>query len=90
MVMFMKPRDRTVALPERTGGWTRAVVWGSAAVILVFGLFPDAIVSFTRRSTPTLTTDGPALESPGGSPRTTAAADDGAVAAHPDPLPNGR
>jgi NADH-quinone oxidoreductase subunit N len=90
MVMFMKPRDSTVALPERTGGWTRAVVWGSAAVILVFGLFPDAIVSFTRRSTPTLTTDGPALESPGVSPRTTAAANDGAVAAHPDPLPNGR
>jgi NADH-quinone oxidoreductase subunit N len=51
MVMFMKPRGSNLALPERTSGWTRAVVWGSAAVILIFGLFPDAIVSFTHRST---------------------------------------
>jgi NADH-quinone oxidoreductase subunit N len=58
MVMFMKPRDSSVALPERTGGWTRAVVWGSAAIILIFGLFPDAIVSLTRRSTPGYTTSG--------------------------------
>jgi NADH-quinone oxidoreductase subunit N len=57
MVMFMKPRDSGAAVPERTGGWTRTVVWVSAAVILIFGLFPDAIVSFTRRSTPTLATD---------------------------------
>lgn len=51
MVMFMKPRNSDLVLPERTNGWTRAVVWGSAAVILIFGLFPDAIVSFTHRST---------------------------------------
>jgi hypothetical protein len=60
MVMFMKPRDSAVALPAPTGGWTRSVVWGSVAVILIFGLFPDAIVSFTRRSAPALTTDAPA------------------------------
>ena len=59
MVMFMKPRSATLALPERTGGWTRAVVWGSAAVILIFGLFPDAVVSFTRRSTPAITKEPP-------------------------------
>jgi NADH-quinone oxidoreductase subunit N len=52
MVMFMKPRASSAVLPERTGGWTRAVIWGSAAVILIFGLFPDAIVSLTQRSTP--------------------------------------
>lgn len=57
MVMFMKPRNAGAALPDRTGGFTRAVVWGSAAVILIFGLFPDAIVAFTRRSAPSLTTD---------------------------------
>ncbi|MGI8402877.1 MAG: NADH-quinone oxidoreductase subunit N [Gemmatimonadaceae bacterium] len=57
MVMFMKPRNAAAALPERTGGFTMAVVWGSAAVILIFGLFPDAIVAFTRRSAPSLTTD---------------------------------
>ena len=52
MVMFMKPRTSTEPLPERPGGWTRAVVWASAAIILILGLFPDAIVSLTRRSAP--------------------------------------
>jgi NADH-quinone oxidoreductase subunit N len=55
MVMFMKPRASMAPLPARTGNWTRAVVWGSAAVILIFGLFPDAIVSLTQRSVPTVT-----------------------------------
>lgn len=57
MVMFMKPRTSSVALPARTGGWTRAVVWGSAAIILIFGLFPDAVVSLTQRSAPTVASD---------------------------------
>jgi len=52
MVMFMKPRVSTEPLAERASGWTRVVVWGSAAIILIFGLFPDAIVSLTRRSAP--------------------------------------
>ncbi|MEO8909351.1 MAG: NADH-quinone oxidoreductase subunit N [Gemmatimonadaceae bacterium] len=56
MVMFMKPRNAGAIVPERAGGFTRIVVWGSAAVILIFGLFPDAIVAFTRRSAPTVTT----------------------------------
>ncbi len=51
MVMFMKPRASTAVLPARTTGWTSAVVWGTAAIILVFGVFPDALVSFTKRST---------------------------------------
>ncbi len=83
MVMFMKPRTNT-ALPEREGGWTRAVVWGSAAVILVFGLFPDAIVSFTRRSTPTMTTDVSARPT-SSLPRSTSAAEGEVVAVRPDP-----
>ncbi len=57
MVMFMKPRASAALLPARTGGWTRAVVWGSAAIILIFGLFPDAIVSFTQRSAPAVARD---------------------------------
>jgi NADH-quinone oxidoreductase subunit N len=57
MVMFMKPRDSAAVLPARTDGFTRAVVWVSAAVILIFGLFPDAIVAVTRRSAPSLSTD---------------------------------
>ena len=55
MVMFMKPRASASPLPARTGGWTRAVVWASAAIILIFGLFPDAVVSFAQRSAPTVT-----------------------------------
>ena len=57
MVMFMKPRAASAALPERSSGWTSAVVWGSAGVILIFGLFPDAIVSFTQRSAPVISRD---------------------------------
>jgi NADH-quinone oxidoreductase subunit N len=89
MVMFMKPRDNTVALPERTGGWTRAVVWGAAAVILIFGLFPDVIVSLTRRSTPAFTTDAPPGAEPSPFPRTTSEAKAEVVALGPDPLPSG-
>jgi NADH-quinone oxidoreductase subunit N len=55
MVMFMKPRASAAPLPARTGNWTRVVVWGSAAIILIFGLFPDAVISFTKRSAPTVT-----------------------------------
>jgi NADH-quinone oxidoreductase subunit N len=87
MVMFMKPRTSAV-LPERAGGWTRAVVWASAAVILVFGLFPDAIVSFTRRSTPTMTTEVSA-RSTTSLPRSTSAANSPVVAVRPDPSLNG-
>jgi len=54
MVMFMKPRTSATVVPEATSGWTRAVVWASAAVILIFGLFPDAIVSLTQRSAPSV------------------------------------
>jgi NADH-quinone oxidoreductase subunit N len=88
MVMFMKPRNNTAPLPERTGGWTRAVVWGSAAVILIFGLFPDAIVSFTRRSAPDLTTIPPRAAA-SALPRTTSAARTEAVALRLDQLPSG-
>jgi NADH-quinone oxidoreductase subunit N len=65
MVMFMKPRASTAVLPERTGGWTRAVVWASAAIILIFGLFPDAIVSFTQRSSPSVSTQPATAAAPG-------------------------
>jgi NADH-quinone oxidoreductase subunit N len=57
MVMFMKPRTSAAPVPERAAGWTRAVVWASAAVIIIFGLFPDAIVSFTQESAPAVVRD---------------------------------
>jgi NADH-quinone oxidoreductase subunit N len=56
MVMFMKPRNSAAVVPERTSGWTSTVVWASAAIILIFGLFPDAIVSITQRSAPAVKT----------------------------------
>src|SRR5438105_10161464 len=56
MVMFMKPRNIAAALPDRASGWTSAVVWASAAIILIFGLFPDVIVSLTQRSAPAVNT----------------------------------
>jgi len=65
MVMFMKPRATAAIAPERTGGWTRAVVWASAAIILIFGLFPDAIVSFTQRSAPSVNTQPATAAAPG-------------------------
>jgi NADH-quinone oxidoreductase subunit N len=65
MVMFMKPRDGTAVLPARTSRWTNAVVWASAAVILIFGIFPDAIVAFTQRSTPVVSREAPRSNSPG-------------------------
>ncbi|HEX2601511.1 MAG TPA: NADH-quinone oxidoreductase subunit N [Gemmatimonadaceae bacterium] len=57
MVMFMKPRASAAAVPERSSGWTSAVVWASAAIIIIFGLFPDAIVSFTQKSAPAIVRD---------------------------------
>ena len=60
MVMFMKPRATGAIAPERASGWTGAVVWASAAIILIFGLFPDAIVSLTQRSTPDVSRPAPA------------------------------
>jgi NADH-quinone oxidoreductase subunit N len=89
MVMFMKPRDNAAVVPERAGGWTRAVVWASAAVILVFGLFPDAIVSFTRRSAPTLTTDSPSSGTSMSVPRSAVRPSGRVVALRPDPSPTG-
>jgi hypothetical protein len=83
MVMFMKPRDNAAPLPARTDGWTRTVVWASAAIILIFGVFPDAIVSFTRRSAPVVTTDAPVQ--PGtGAPRTGGRSAQNVVSIRPD------
>jgi NADH-quinone oxidoreductase subunit N len=83
MVMFMKPRDNAAPLPARTDGWTRTVVWASAAIILIFGVFPDAIVSFTRRSAPAVTTDAPVQ--PGtGAPRTGGRSAQNVVSIRPD------
>ena len=57
MVMFMKPRASAALVPARPGAWTRSVVWASVIIILVFGLFPDAVVSFTQRSAPVVSRD---------------------------------
>jgi NADH-quinone oxidoreductase subunit N len=90
MVMFMKPRDAAVALPAASGAWTRTVVWGAVAIILIFGVFPDAIVSFTRRSAPSLTTDAPAETSAPPMQRTARQLGPGVVSMRPDLSTSGR
>ncbi len=48
MVMFMKPRPEDTEPLPATGLLTRAVIVGSAAVLLIFGIFPDPIVRWAR------------------------------------------
>ncbi|HSA55078.1 MAG TPA: NADH-quinone oxidoreductase subunit N [Gemmatimonadaceae bacterium] len=69
MVMFMKPRpEGAVPLPA-VPPMARAVIVGSAVFLLVFGLFPDPIVRWTRgggmlQRTPPITAASPAVPAP--------------------------
>lgn len=48
MVMFMKPRpEGATALPAVTG-LSRTVIAATAAILLVFGVFPDPVVRWTQ------------------------------------------
>ena len=48
MYMFMRPRPADAAVPAAVPGLTRMVIAGAAAALLVFGIFPDPIVSLAR------------------------------------------
>ena len=52
MVMFMRPREDGAPLPAPCGPLTRGVIWASAVLILVLGVFPDAIASWAETSVP--------------------------------------
>lgn len=69
MVMFMKPRPEGAAPLPAVNPMARAVIVGSAAFLLLFGLFPDPIVRWTRgggmlQRTPPITAGSPAVPAP--------------------------
>ncbi len=49
-VMFMQPRKETAPAVAPVGGWTKWVVGVTAALILVFGLFPDRLIRISKDS----------------------------------------
>lgn len=59
MVMFMRPREDGARLPAQVGPLTRGVIWASAALILILGVFPDAIASWAETSVPHATLTAP-------------------------------
>jgi NADH-quinone oxidoreductase subunit N len=59
MVMFMNPREEGAAIPPRCGPLTRGVIWAAAVLILVLGVFPDAIASWAETSVPRATITAP-------------------------------
>jgi hypothetical protein len=48
--MFMRPRPENAPPLPAVGGISRAVIVASAAVILLFGVFPNPVVRFTQGS----------------------------------------
>lgn len=66
MVMFMRPRPEGAAPLPALGPLSQAVIVGSVAFLLVFGIFPDPIVRWSRsgatleRTPPAMTTTAPA------------------------------
>jgi len=52
MVMFMRARTSTLAIPARAGGLTRFVVAAAAILLIGIGFFPEQLVRVTRGSAP--------------------------------------
>jgi len=52
MVMFMRARTSTLALPARAGGLTRFVVAAAAILLIGIGFFPESFVRITRGGAP--------------------------------------
>ena len=48
-VMYMKPRPANAPAMAPAGGFTRLVIAGSAILIVVLGLFPDAVARIAQR-----------------------------------------
>ena len=55
MVMFMRPREDGAPVPPPCGPLTRGVIWAAAVLILVLGVFPDAIATWAETSVPRAT-----------------------------------
>jgi NADH-quinone oxidoreductase subunit N len=63
MVMFMKPRPANVDSGRIIGGWTRLVIAAAAVIIIVFGIFPNPVVDWTRANRVSKPPAAPALPS---------------------------
>jgi NADH-quinone oxidoreductase subunit N len=50
MVMFMRPRPEGYTAPAPASFLTRAVIGAAAVLIVVFGIFPDAVLRLARAS----------------------------------------
>jgi NADH-quinone oxidoreductase subunit N len=63
MVMFMKPRPANVDAGRVIGGWTKFVIAAAAVLIIVFGLYPNPMVDWTRANKISTPPAAPALPS---------------------------
>ncbi|MBA2688166.1 MAG: NADH-quinone oxidoreductase subunit N, partial [Gemmatimonadaceae bacterium] len=63
MVMFMKPRPVNVGTHAVIGGWTKLVIAAAAVLILVFGVYPNPLVDWTRANSASAPPAAPALPS---------------------------
>ncbi|NUQ91964.1 MAG: NADH-quinone oxidoreductase subunit N [Gemmatimonadaceae bacterium] len=52
MVMFMRPRVASAAIPARSRGLTGFVIAASAVLLIVLGFFPERLVRLTEGSAP--------------------------------------
>ena len=64
MVMFMKPRPEMAPPLPAVGGMSRAVIFASVVLLLVFGVFPDPVVRWARGGTELLPAMAPAAALP--------------------------
>ena len=64
MVMFMKPRPEMAPPLPAVGGMSRAVIYASVVLLLVFGVFPDPVVRWARGGTELLPAMAPAAALP--------------------------
>jgi NADH-quinone oxidoreductase subunit N len=64
MVMFMKPRPEMAPPLPVVGGMSRAVIYASVVLLLVFGVFPDPVVRWARGGTELLPSMAPAAALP--------------------------
>ena len=63
MVMFMKPRPANIDAGRVIGGWTKFVIATAAVLIIVFGLYPNPLVDWTRANKISTPPAAPALPS---------------------------
>jgi NADH:ubiquinone oxidoreductase subunit 2 (subunit N) len=63
LVMFMKPRREveTIAEPRMVGSATKWVIGLSTVILLVLGVYPDALVSLTQRGSAYLHSPAPQI-----------------------------